>query len=243
MAAEDTATTAEAGGSDTTEASGGADTTEAAEGTETTEAAAEDFDPNGVMRVGVNFLRSGTYSFDSRLYAGSNRSVWMFALFAPIVKVDPRTLEYTPYLAESFEVVDPQSLPVILRDDATFHDGWPVTSADAKATIEAEKVNQGEATSNVSASIQRVESVEVVDDRTFTVKFSRPAVLTMYELMAGPEFLISPPQEQRKTATRSAMDRSSSCRASRTRASVREESGVLRRRRRPVRRSGVREPD
>src|SRR5262245_50744809 len=69
----------------------------------------DDADPNGVIRVGFGFLRSGHYSFDPRLYNGNNASFYQYMLFAPLVKVNPRTLEYTPYLAESFEVVDPQT--------------------------------------------------------------------------------------------------------------------------------------
>ena len=154
-----------------------------------------------MLRVGFNFLRSGTYNFDPRLYTGNNMSFFMFELFAPLAKVDPATLEYTPYLAESFEVVDPQTLQVVLRDDATFHDGRPVTAADAKASIEASKANQAEGNNNVSASIQQVQDVTVVDDRTFTVNFTQPAVLSMYEMMAGPEFLISPADAGAEQAT------------------------------------------
>ena len=158
-------------------------------------------DPDAVLRVGYHFLRSGSYSFDQLLYNGNNASVWMYQVFAPLVNVDPNTLEYTPYLAESFEVIDPQTLEMTLRPDATFHDGRPVTAEDAKFSLEKARDNQAEGLNNLNGSIQLVASVEVVDDLTYRVVFSKPAVLTMYEMMAGPEMFISPADSGAEQAT------------------------------------------
>ena len=156
------------------------------------EAPAETAAPGGTLRVGVNFLRSGSVTLDPRLYSGNSMSFFLYEMFAPLVKVNPLTLEYTPYLAESFEVVDSQTLSITLRGDATFHDGRPVTAADAKASIDSSKANQAEGTNNVNGAIQGISSVDVVDDRTFIVNFAAPSVLTMYELLVGPEMLVSP---------------------------------------------------
>ncbi len=131
-------------------------------------------------------------SLDQRLYQGNNTSMFIYLLHAPLVKVNPLTLEYTPYLAESFEVVNSQQVSVTLRTDAIFHDGSPVTSADAKASIEATRDNEAAGANNVNGAIAGIESVEVVDDRTFLINFSAPSVLTMFELLVGPETLISP---------------------------------------------------
>ena len=163
-----------------------------AEAAPTEEAPAVEAAPGGTLRVGMNFLRSGRLALDPRLYSGNSMSFFLYEMFAPLVKVNPLTLEYTPHLAESFDVVDSQTLSITLRGDATFHDGRPVTAADAKASIDSSKANQAEGNNNVNGAIQGIASVDVVDERTFVVNFAAPSVLTMYEMLVGPEFLISP---------------------------------------------------
>jgi peptide/nickel transport system substrate-binding protein len=166
--------------------------TTAAPAATTAAPAAAPSEEGGTLRVGLNFARSGRYTLDQRLYAGNNHSFFLYMLHAPLVRVNPLTLEYTPYLAESYEVVNPQQLSVTLRSDALFHDGRPVTSADAKASIEATRDNEAADLNNVNGAIAGIESVEVVDDRTFLINFSAPSILTMFELLVGPETLISP---------------------------------------------------
>ena len=158
-------------------------------------AAAEDmisFDPEGVLVVGQNFFPNQQASLDPRIMSTSTNAEFLHEIYAALVKQDAVTGEYSPYLAESFDVVDSQTLTVTIRADANFHDGRPVTAQDAKASIEATKANTAERTCNCNRGIALVESVEVVDDKTFTVHLSGPGLATVYELLIGPEFMISP---------------------------------------------------
>ena len=167
-------------------------------------AAAEEamtFDPAGVLVVGQNFFPNQQASLDPRIMSTSTNAEFLNEIYAALVKRDAITGEYSPYLAESYEVVDSQTLTVTIRADANFHDGRPVTAQDAKASIEATKANTAERTCNCNRGIALVDSVEVVDDKTFTVNMSQPGLATLYELLIGPEFMISPADAGAEQAT------------------------------------------
>ena len=167
-------------------------------------AAAEDmisFDPEGVLVVGQNFFPNQQASLDPRIMSTSTNAEFLHEIYAALVKQDAVTGEYSPYLAESFEVLDSQTLTVTIRSDANFHDGRPVTAQDAKASIEATKANTAERTCNCNRGIALVDSVEVVDDKTFNVHLSGPGLATVYELLIGPEFMISPADAGASQAT------------------------------------------
>ncbi len=167
-------------------------------------AAAEEamfFDPEGVLVVGQNFFPNQQASLDPRIMSTSTNAEFLNEIYAALVKRDAVTGEYSPYLAESYEVVDSQTLTVTIRSDANFHDGRPVTAADAKASIEATKANTAERTCNCNRGIALVDSVEVVDDKTFTVHLSQPGLATLFELLIGPEFMISPADAGAEQAT------------------------------------------
>ncbi|KKB86400.1 hypothetical protein VW29_02195 [Devosia limi DSM 17137] len=75
--------------------------------------------------------------------------------------------ETVPWAAESWEFTDPQTVRIVLRDGMTFHDGKPVTAADAAFTINMVVEAQPPA---MSSRIANLESAEVIDERTFEVK-------------------------------------------------------------------------
>lgn len=59
-------------------------------------------------------------------------------MFDPLVLVDPESLEPIPWLAESWTISeDNRTYTFTLRQDATFHDGEPVTAADVEFTVMA----------------------------------------------------------------------------------------------------------
>ena len=167
-------------------------------------AAAEDemtFDPEGVLVVGQNFFPNQQASLDPRIMSTSTNAEFLNEIYATLATRDAATGEYSPYLAESYEVVDSQTLTVTIRADANFHDGRPVTAQDAKASIEATQANTAERTCNCNRGIALVESVEVVDDKTFTVNMAQPGLATLFELLIGPEFMISPADAGASQAT------------------------------------------
>ncbi|MGB3309627.1 MAG: ABC transporter substrate-binding protein [Nodosilinea sp.] len=89
-----------------------------------------------------------------------------------------------PELAESWDMAeDGMSVTFNLRQDATFHDGAPVTANDVKWSYDRAVSIGGFPTFQMKAgALENPEQFEVVDDHTFRVKFLRPDKLTMIDM-------------------------------------------------------------
>lgn len=96
-------------------------------------------------------------------------SVPVSLLFAPMFDRDPATGTPIPGLTSWTTSDDGLVYTFTIRDDANWSDGTPITSADAKFTLEAVKSPLTE-TSGIG-SINGIQSVDIVDDKTFTVTF------------------------------------------------------------------------
>ena len=87
--------------------------------------------------------------------------------------------EVQPQMAEGYEVSDDGLVYTItLREGLTFHDGAPVTAADAVASIErwAERDGMGQ------KLMDFVDTLEAADDRTITLTLSEPYGLVIESL-------------------------------------------------------------
>lgn len=76
-----------------------------------------------------------------------------------------------PWAAESWEFLDDTTLRVTLRDDMTFHDGEPVTAADAVFTLAKAVEVQPPA---MVARVENIDRVEQVDAHSFDVFLKEP---------------------------------------------------------------------
>ena len=172
---------------------GGSASDSSGSGAETAPPAAGDFDPNGVLRVGAPLQLVSTLSLDPRVSSISGETVWLSALYAPLMRYTPSTGEFTPYLAESVTTIDPKTVSVAIRPNAVFDNGQQMTAADAKATIDAMKANQaGGKAPGIQAGIQIIDSIEIVNDKTFVVHMARDGLGVIYELLSGRESYIVP---------------------------------------------------
>ncbi|WP_017298265.1 ABC transporter substrate-binding protein [Nodosilinea nodulosa] len=89
-----------------------------------------------------------------------------------------------PELAESWEMAeDGMSVTFNLRQDATFHDGAPVTANDVKWSYDRAVSIGGFPTFQMKAgALENPDQFEAVHDHTFRVKFLRPDKLTMIDM-------------------------------------------------------------
>lgn len=87
-----------------------------------------------------------------------------------LVALDPETKEPQPLLADSWEWVDDTTLTFTLREDVTFSDGTPFTSADVVATLDRYIAMK----SVLGAQLAVVESYTADDPTTVTINTSRP---------------------------------------------------------------------
>jgi peptide/nickel transport system substrate-binding protein len=92
--------------------------------------------------------------------------------------------KFEPELAESWEVAaDGKSATFKLRQDATFHDGAPVTAKDVKWSFDRAVAVGGFPAIQMGASEMKApEQFVVVDDHTFRVDFPRPNKLILPNL-------------------------------------------------------------
>ncbi len=91
-------------------------------------------------------------------------------IYPPFVIRDPET-HVKPWAAESWKVVNPTTIEVVLRDGMKFHDGKPVTIDDAKFTFDYILQWKFPALARVPDSI---EAVEVADKRTLRFRLKAP---------------------------------------------------------------------
>jgi ABC-type transport system substrate-binding protein len=113
------------------------DDTDDGQGGSATTVAASDVDRDGTLRIGFDLNNPGApWSFDPT----ANQSLqvidgWFYVLYGRFLRP---TLEGTlePDLAESTEVVDPNTITIELREGLTFSDGSPFDAAAVKAGLE-----------------------------------------------------------------------------------------------------------
>lgn len=77
----------------------------------------------------------------------------------------------TPWAAESFKVVDPKTIDIVIRDGMKFHDGKPVTIEDAKFTFDFIEQWKFPSFARVTAAI---ESTEIIAPRTLRCHLKQP---------------------------------------------------------------------
>jgi peptide/nickel transport system substrate-binding protein len=109
-------------------------------------------------------------SFDpAQLHDGTQRYVWG-AIFDTLIYSDTDG-HLQPAAAESWEYSDDaRVLTLHLRDDMTFSDGDPVTSAAVKTTLERTIATPGPQQNNLAA----IASIETPDDHTVVLDLNEP---------------------------------------------------------------------
>lgn len=109
-----------------------------------------------------------------------------------------------PELATSWQLApDGMSVTFALRQDATFHDGTPVTAHDVKWSFDRAVSIGGFPTFQMKAgSLEKPEQFVVVDDHTFRIDFLRHDKLTMPDLAVPVPIIINHKlAQQHATAT------------------------------------------
>jgi len=123
-------------------------------------------------------LTADVVSFDPCFATQTASLVPMFHIYESVISMDSKGNFY-PQVCEFEMNEDSTELKLTVREDVKFHDGSEVTSADIAASVDrwtrhVTKYNAGFG--------DRVESVEIVDDKTVVYKFSSGAPLALYYL-------------------------------------------------------------
>jgi len=131
-------------------------------------------------------LRVGTADIPGTLEPGvetSNTGLRVIPnVFETLIEMDPReNRKLEPGLAERWQRVDGRTLELTLRQGVTFHNGEPLTSADAAYSIKRvlDEDFPGSLARSLLATIERVEAV---DEHTVRVTTREPDPILEYRL-------------------------------------------------------------
>lgn len=94
---------------------------------------------------------------------------WLRFVYDTFLRFDGDDL--VPWAAESWSWVDPTTIELKLRDGMTFHDGRPVTAADAVFSVNLVVDQQPP---SVADALTGVEGAEQVDELTLRINLSEP---------------------------------------------------------------------
>ena len=102
-------------------------------------------------------------------------------LYDTLLRVEPDGT-YTPEMAKSAKIVDPQTISVVLRPNLKFQDGTPI---DAEAVSYTITRNRDATSIAFPGLIKDVASVDVVDPTNLTIHLTKPEAGAFYALLAG----------------------------------------------------------
>jgi peptide/nickel transport system substrate-binding protein len=118
--------------------------------------------PSGQLRIAVA-------SFPNSLDALKETNVLRFGVGETLMRLTP-TYGLTPWLADHVDNIDPLTWHIVLRPNAMFHDGSPVTAADVVSAF----ARNHKAYPNGDALISKDSQFTAVDNGTVEVKTPQP---------------------------------------------------------------------
>ncbi|MEE2031817.1 ABC transporter substrate-binding protein [Rhodococcus chondri] len=124
----------------------------------------------GVLRIG-----DGGDLTPATLFSGATAQATVTGLvYDTLISYPPEGLEPRPELARSWDVSpDGRSVRLVLRDDVTFHDGKPLTSADAEFSLRtyADPVRAGQ----LARTAALITEYDTSDPHALTLTLAQPA--------------------------------------------------------------------
>ncbi|MEX0665807.1 MAG: ABC transporter substrate-binding protein [Acidimicrobiia bacterium] len=155
-------------------------------------------DKAGVLRIPVDLTALGGVKFDPTTVGSPDNWYSQGFLYDSLLRQNADG-SYSPGLAKSATIVDPQTIEVELQPDLTFTDGTPLDAEAVKFSIE-----RNMATDNVASfrvELQEVETITVDSPTTLTIALRTPTAGQFYNLLAhGETFVVSPTAAQSGTS-------------------------------------------
>jgi len=107
-------------------------------------------------------------------YYGASREGLIMArhVYDTLLYIDPLNGEISPLLARSWRWLDDVTLEFSLRDDVTFHNGYPFSADDVVETFN--RVVQPDSGVKVRSIVEWMKGAEKLDDYTVRVYLARP---------------------------------------------------------------------
>jgi peptide/nickel transport system substrate-binding protein len=136
-----------------------------------TSVASQDFDPDGIVRVGYDIRpqSGGGWFFDPTQMVSSVHQGWISLMYGtllrPVLDGPP-----VPDLAESTEIPDPSTINITLREGLTFSDGTPYDADAVAAGLMRSKAADNRAA--FTAGFFDLESATVTSPTTLTLEIA-----------------------------------------------------------------------
>lgn len=130
----------------------------------------------------VMLIESSPSNLDPRIGTDGQSERIDELLFDSLVRKDEH-FNIQPWLAERWEIADPQTYIFHIRHGVVFHDGRPLTAKDVKWTLDS--IRDGTVTTLKSGSFALVKNVETPDAYTVVVHLKEPDAPLMWNLTDG----------------------------------------------------------
>jgi peptide/nickel transport system substrate-binding protein len=131
----------------------------------------------------VVLLDTAPKGFDPRFPANDSSAKIMGLVHRGLVNVDNATGAPELALAASIEQPDAVTYEVVLREDARFHDGSPVTAADVEFTLM--RLGDEPIKSPLAGLSKKIKRFEVRDARRFVIELHEPHAPFLSDLAMG----------------------------------------------------------
>lgn len=135
-------------------------------------------DPNTLVMV----IENSPVNLDPRVGTDAYSERVAELIFDSLVRKDEH-FNLRPWVAESWDIPDPQTYIFHLRKGIRFHDGRPLTSRDVKWTLDS--MSNGTVVSIRAATYRHVKNVEAPDDSTVVIHLDEPDATLLWNLSDG----------------------------------------------------------
>src|SRR5271169_1338664 len=135
-------------------------------------------DPNTVVMI----IESSPTNLDPRVGLDAQSERIGELLFDSLVRRDEH-FELKPWLAESWEIPDPQTYVFHLRKGAHFHNGQLLTARDVKWTFDS--LLMGKIRSSKVATYNKIERIDASDEYTVIFRLKEPTASLLWNLSDG----------------------------------------------------------
>lgn len=153
-----------------------------------------DFDPSGVLRLAADIEPPGGFNLDPAAAGSISDEAWLRPIYGTLLAETPEG-EYVPWMVESFEVVDPQTIRLTTREGMEFSDGTPFDAEAVSRGLERTRFEPATAAAeaNQTAIFRQLESVDIIDESTVELKLASPVAGAFIQVLAAKEGAIVSP--------------------------------------------------
>src|SRR5271165_2106574 len=135
-------------------------------------------DPNTLVMI----IESSPTNLDPRVGIDAQSERIDELIFDSLVRRDEH-FELQPWLAESWEISNPQTYVFHLRKGVRFHNGQPLTSRDVKWTLDS--LLTGKIRSSKAAAYNKIDRIDAPDDYTVVFHLKEPMASLLWNLSDG----------------------------------------------------------